>query len=192
MNMIQKKPQEFLFTFHYGLSSFALVLIACKKYFIGLLEIYPGEYVYYFLQFIFLDVFWDMMLDCILVVISEMIVDWIKHAFITKFNELPIEVYKDYTYSLAYDVAQTHQKHVRYLDLIVYIADIEKLLYSCKHFAGIYRPFRFSCSPYGFHSITSWSCYATRYSAGSANSRSTNFRIAGFRLLLPGQFKDCK
>lgn len=69
-----------------------------------------------------------MMLDCILVVISEMIVDWIKHAFITKFNELPIEVYKDYTYSLAYDVAQTHQKHVRYLDLIVYIADITLLM----------------------------------------------------------------
>lgn len=54
-----------------------------------------------------------MLLDCMLVVTSEMGVDWIKHAFITKFNELPIEVYKDYTYSLAYDIAQTHQKHVR-------------------------------------------------------------------------------
>lgn len=52
------------------------------------------------------------MLDCFTVVFSELAVDWIKHAFITKFNELPIEIYKEYTYSLAYDIAQTHQRHV--------------------------------------------------------------------------------
>lgn len=52
------------------------------------------------------------MLDCFVVVFSELAVDWIKHAFITKFNELPIEIYKEYTYSLAYDIAQTHQRHV--------------------------------------------------------------------------------
>ncbi|KAK7571123.1 hypothetical protein V9T40_014727 [Parthenolecanium corni] len=55
--------------------------------------------------------FYDMMLDCFTVVFSELAVDWIKHAFITKFNELPIEIYKEYTYSLAYDIAQTHQRH---------------------------------------------------------------------------------
>jgi transmembrane anterior posterior transformation protein 1 len=38
-------------------------------------------------------------------------VDWIKHAFITRFNEIPIDVYKEYTISLAYDVTQTRQKH---------------------------------------------------------------------------------
>lgn len=70
----------------------------------------------YFYQF--LETFWAMMVDCMIVVISEMAVDWIKHAFITKFNELPIEIYKDYTYSLAYDIAQTHQKNVSFVIFI--------------------------------------------------------------------------
>lgn len=61
------------------------------------------------------------------VVVCEICVDGIKHAFITKFNELPLDVYKDYIYSLAYDIAQTHQKHVsitssqRYINLRTYL-----------------------------------------------------------------------
>ncbi|CAH1964666.1 unnamed protein product [Acanthoscelides obtectus] len=57
------------------------------------------------------DRFWVMLPDCIIVMVAELLIDWIKHAFITRFNELNIEVYKDYTRSLAYDVAQTRQKH---------------------------------------------------------------------------------
>ncbi|XP_065221340.1 protein TAPT1 homolog [Planococcus citri] len=57
------------------------------------------------------DTFWFMMMDCMVVIVCEVCVDGIKHAFITKFNELPLDVYKDYVYSLAYDIAQTHQKH---------------------------------------------------------------------------------
>jgi len=30
--------------------------------------------------------------DMILVMLSEFVVDWVKHAFITKFNEIPSEV----------------------------------------------------------------------------------------------------
>jgi len=48
---------------------------------------------------------------------AEFLVDWIKHAFITRFNEVPAEVYKDYTTYLAYDLAQTKQKHVKFSDL---------------------------------------------------------------------------
>lgn len=55
--------------------------------------------------------FWIMIPDCLAVLFAEMVVDWIKHAFITRFNELNLEVYRDYTISLAYDVAQTRQKH---------------------------------------------------------------------------------
>nr|CAD7443196.1 unnamed protein product [Timema bartmani] len=55
--------------------------------------------------------FWVLLPDCLMVLMSEFLVDWIKHAFITRFNELPITVYKDYTTSLAYDMAQTRQKH---------------------------------------------------------------------------------
>ena len=50
--------------------------------------------------------------DCFMVMIVEFLVDWIKHAFITRFNEVPAEVYKNYTIFLAYDLAQTKQKHV--------------------------------------------------------------------------------
>lgn len=47
-----------------------------------------------------------------MVLVAEVLVDWIKHAFITRFNELKVDVYRDYTISLAYDMAQTRQKHV--------------------------------------------------------------------------------
>ena len=55
--------------------------------------------------------FWDLAPDCLWVLASEFFVDWVKHAFITRFNEIPSEVYKDYTINLAYDLAQTKQKH---------------------------------------------------------------------------------
>lgn len=55
--------------------------------------------------------FCAMLPDCFWVLATEFIVDWIKHAFITRFNEIPIEVYREYTISIAYDVTQTRQKH---------------------------------------------------------------------------------
>ncbi|CAG9132717.1 hypothetical protein JYU34_017486 [Plutella xylostella] len=55
--------------------------------------------------------FWILAPDCILVLVFEVIIDWVKHAFITRFNEIPYGVYREYTVSLAYDVAQTRQKH---------------------------------------------------------------------------------
>lgn len=55
--------------------------------------------------------FFVMLPDCFWVLFTEFIVDWIKHAFITRFNEIPIDVYKEYTTSIAYDVTQTRQKH---------------------------------------------------------------------------------
>lgn len=48
--------------------------------------------------------------DCIFLLVAEVLVDWVKHAFITRFNELSSTVYRDYTISLAYDMAQTRQK----------------------------------------------------------------------------------
>ncbi|XP_055676739.1 protein TAPT1 homolog [Lutzomyia longipalpis] len=52
-----------------------------------------------------------MLPDCAYVFIAEFLIDALKHAFITRFNELPLEVYKEYTLSLAYDMTQTRQKH---------------------------------------------------------------------------------
>lgn len=49
--------------------------------------------------------------DCFFVLVVEVLIDWIKHAFITRFNELSSDVYREYTISLAYDMTQTRQKH---------------------------------------------------------------------------------
>lgn len=57
------------------------------------------------------DQFYVMLPDCICVLVVEVLIDWLKHAFITRFNELPSDVYKEYTISLAYDMTQTRQKH---------------------------------------------------------------------------------
>ncbi|KAK9877949.1 hypothetical protein WA026_020170 [Henosepilachna vigintioctopunctata] len=55
--------------------------------------------------------FWLLLPDCLVVLVVEICIDWIKHAFVTKFNDLPLDIYRDYTTSLAYDMAQTRQKH---------------------------------------------------------------------------------
>jgi hypothetical protein len=36
----------------------------------------------------------EMLPDLFMVMIAEFIVDWLKHAFITKFNEISAEVYQ--------------------------------------------------------------------------------------------------
>lgn len=55
--------------------------------------------------------FFVMLPDCVYVLFTEILVDWIKHAFITRFNEIPTDVFRGYTMSLAYDMSQTRQKH---------------------------------------------------------------------------------
>lgn len=56
--------------------------------------------------------FWELMLDCMYVMLSEMLIDWTKHAFITRFNEINLSVYSDYVLSFAYDTAQSRHKKV--------------------------------------------------------------------------------
>ncbi len=55
--------------------------------------------------------FFVLLPDCIIVLVVEVLIDWIKHAFITRFNEIPADVYTEYTISLDYDMTQTRQKH---------------------------------------------------------------------------------
>lgn len=57
-----------------------------------------------------LEHFWEMCPDLAMVVGGEFLVDWLKHAFITKFNEIPCEVYRDFTTTIAYDVAKSRQR----------------------------------------------------------------------------------
>ncbi|XP_020624525.1 transmembrane anterior posterior transformation protein 1 homolog isoform X2 [Orbicella faveolata] len=51
---------------------------------------------------------------------SEYFVDWIKHAFITKFNNIPVEVYCEYRALLAEDATSSRQKnaHADHFDLV--------------------------------------------------------------------------
>lgn len=64
--------------------------------------------------------FWILIPDILLVMCSEFLVDWVKHAFITKFNEIPSEVYKEYTVSIAYDMASSRHANAfsDHLDMV--------------------------------------------------------------------------
>lgn len=78
-----------------------------------------------YIIFWFSEQFWILLPDCILVLVSEIFVDWIKHAFISRFNELQPEIYKEYTISLAYDVAKTRQKYVRFFSYDIFFIYIK-------------------------------------------------------------------
>ncbi|XP_070539868.1 transmembrane anterior posterior transformation protein 1 homolog [Ptychodera flava] len=56
------------------------------------------------------DHLWELMPDVVTVLVAEVIVDWVKHAFITKFNEIPADVYQEYRASLAQDMVSSRQK----------------------------------------------------------------------------------
>ncbi|PRD25777.1 UNVERIFIED_CONTAM: Protein TAPT1-like protein [Trichonephila clavipes] len=64
------------------------------------------------------DQFMVFLPSCISVVLAEIFVDWTKHAFITRFNEINLEVYRDYTVSLAYDLASCKLKNVSFIFII--------------------------------------------------------------------------
>lgn len=49
--------------------------------------------------------------DCMWVLLVEVAVDWFKHAFVTRFNEIGSQVYKDYSLSLAYDLVGSKLKN---------------------------------------------------------------------------------
>uniref|UniRef100_A0A8C7ZIB7 Transmembrane anterior posterior transformation 1a n=1 Tax=Oryzias sinensis TaxID=183150 RepID=A0A8C7ZIB7_9TELE len=54
---------------------------------------------------------WVLLPDVFMVVYSEVAVDIIKHAFITKFNDIPADVYSEYRASLAFDLVSSRQKN---------------------------------------------------------------------------------
>lgn len=50
---------------------------------------------------------WSLLADCLLVLLAEVLVDWVKHAFVTRFNAISWQVYREYLTSLAYDLASS-------------------------------------------------------------------------------------
>ncbi|XP_070994147.1 transmembrane anterior posterior transformation protein 1 homolog isoform X4 [Oncorhynchus clarkii lewisi] len=57
------------------------------------------------------DHLWVLLPDVFMVIASEIAVDVIKHAFITKFNEITADVYSEYRASLAFDLVSCRQKN---------------------------------------------------------------------------------
>ena len=48
----------------------------------------------------------------VLVICGEVVVDWIKHAFITKFNDIKPDIYQKYKAILAKDLAVSRHRNV--------------------------------------------------------------------------------
>ncbi|XP_068260085.1 transmembrane anterior posterior transformation protein 1 homolog isoform X1 [Nyctibius grandis] len=57
------------------------------------------------------DHLWVLLPDVCMVVASEIAVDIVKHAFITKFNDITADVYSEYRASLAFDLVSSRQKN---------------------------------------------------------------------------------
>ncbi|XP_015239378.1 PREDICTED: transmembrane anterior posterior transformation protein 1 homolog [Cyprinodon variegatus] len=57
------------------------------------------------------DHFWVLFPDVLMVITSEVAVDVVKHAFITKFNDISADVYGEYRASLAFDLVSSRQKN---------------------------------------------------------------------------------
>lgn len=57
------------------------------------------------------DHLWVLFPDVVMVIASEVAVDVVKHAFITKFNDISADVYGEYRASLAFDLVSSRQKN---------------------------------------------------------------------------------
>ncbi|XP_001190526.2 transmembrane anterior posterior transformation protein 1 homolog isoform X1 [Strongylocentrotus purpuratus] len=57
------------------------------------------------------DHFCKMLPDVLMVLSAEVLIDWVKHAFISKFNALPASTYTEFRASLAYDMVISRKKN---------------------------------------------------------------------------------
>ncbi|KAG0418728.1 hypothetical protein HPB47_004635, partial [Ixodes persulcatus] len=92
-NLFQMSCSDVRERFHYVILLFVVILQTMKEY------SWQEEQ------------FWTLLPDCMMVMLAEVLVDWVKHAFVTRFNEISYEVYKEYITSLAYDLASSKLKN---------------------------------------------------------------------------------
>ncbi|KAI2656990.1 Transmembrane anterior posterior transformation protein 1 [Labeo rohita] len=57
------------------------------------------------------DHLWVLLPDVFMVILSEVAVDVVKHAFITKFNDITADVYSEYKASLAFELVSSRQQN---------------------------------------------------------------------------------
>lgn len=80
--------------FHYLILLFVVIVQTLKEY------NWSENYLYV------------LLFDSFCILSAEIIVDWLKHAFVTRFNEISPDVYADYSISLAYDLTSSKLKSV--------------------------------------------------------------------------------
>ncbi|XP_037753953.1 transmembrane anterior posterior transformation protein 1 homolog isoform X1 [Chelonia mydas] len=71
------------------------------------------------------DHLWVLFPDVCMVIASEIAVDIVKHAFITKFNDITADVYSEYRASLAFDLVSSRQKNH---SLVIYYSSVQHSL----------------------------------------------------------------
>lgn len=92
-NLFQMSCSDVRERFHYIVLLFVVVLQTMKEYSWAA------------------DPLWDLLPACAWVMFAEIIIDWVKHAFITRFNEIHYSMYSEYITYLAYDVASSKLKN---------------------------------------------------------------------------------
>ncbi|CAN7938917.1 unnamed protein product, partial [Ixodes hexagonus] len=90
-NLFQMSCSDVRERFHYVILLFVVILQTMKEY------SWQEEQ------------FWTLVPDCVMVMLAEVLVDWVKHAFVTRFNEISYEA--KYITSLAYDLASSKLKN---------------------------------------------------------------------------------
>ncbi|CAF1372046.1 unnamed protein product [Adineta steineri] len=85
--------------------------------------------------------FWPLIDFVVVVFVVEFFVDWVKHGFILKFNELSSEVYREYTLSLAHDMVKTKQDIALsdYTDLLSRRLGFIPLPFACLVFGVLFQ-----------------------------------------------------
>ncbi|MEJ1274555.1 transmembrane anterior posterior transformation 1 [Cricetulus griseus] len=71
-----------------------------------------GVIPHFFMAVLYVYHLWVLFPDVCMVIASEIAVDIVKHAFITKFNDITADVYSEYRASLAFDLVSSRQKNV--------------------------------------------------------------------------------
>jgi len=119
---------------------------------------------------------WDMsqfgpLVDFIVVVfVVEFFIDWVKHGFILKFNELSSEVYREYIMSLAHDMVKTKQDIALsdYTDLLSRRLGFIPLPFACLVFGVLFQTLNIKTTLSIINLILTFFClFATKIAVGT-------------------------
>lgn len=90
---------------------------------------------------------WVLLPDAFLVLLSECMVDWGKHAFVLKFNEIHADIYSEFKVKLALDMASSRQNQAftDHSDLVSRRMGLTPLPLACLLFKILSKTTRLSC-----------------------------------------------